>query len=66
MFSALLVAVTLSQARIPTEVPFFEPHSGVWLNLHHVLYELGRRQLVAEGSHLWGPPPFDVGPREAP
>ncbi len=54
MLSALLVSAVLAQ-------PYYEPHSGLWLNLHHVLYELGRRERVEQGEKLWGPPPFDLG-----
>jgi len=56
VFPALIAAAVLSQSQ-----PYYEPHSGFWLNLHHVLYELGRRQRVEQGAKLWGPPPFDLG-----
>lgn len=65
MFAPLLVAVVLAQpARIEATTPYFEAHSGFWQNLHHVLYELGRRQRVAQGAELWGPPPVDLGTPE--
>ncbi|MBL8950136.1 MAG: TonB-dependent receptor, partial [Myxococcaceae bacterium] len=59
MLSALLVATVVSQ-------PYFDGHSNMWLNLHHVLFELGRRERVAQGAELWGPPPFDLGIAEDP
>jgi hypothetical protein len=51
-----------ARAAAPDLLPFFEPHSGFWLNLHHVLYAQARKQRDPSGKRLWGPPPFELLP----
>lgn len=57
--SAILLASTVVSARgqapsslVATDPPFFEFHSGFWLNLHHFLYTLARARLgLDSGRH---------------